>query len=58
MLMQNPEEFDRVAQEWAVKHAGAPKRERGEGSGGSRADSKSQKQEKSSEEREVERIAR
>jgi ubiquitin-conjugating enzyme (huntingtin interacting protein 2) len=25
MLMNRPEEFDRRAREWAVKHAGAPK---------------------------------
>jgi len=25
MLMNHPEQFDRVAREWAVKHAGAPK---------------------------------
>lgn len=25
MLMKNPEQFQRVAREWAVKHAGAPK---------------------------------
>lgn len=27
MLMQQPEQFARVAQEWAIKYAGAPKRE-------------------------------
>lgn len=26
MLMNHPEQFDRVAREWAVKHAGAPKK--------------------------------
>lgn len=25
MLMNHPEQFDRVAREWAVEHAGAPK---------------------------------
>jgi ubiquitin-conjugating enzyme (huntingtin interacting protein 2) len=25
MLMKNPEQFQRVAREWAIKHAGAPK---------------------------------
>jgi ubiquitin-conjugating enzyme (huntingtin interacting protein 2) len=25
MLMNHPQQFDRVAREWAVKHAGAPK---------------------------------
>ncbi|KAF5136985.1 hypothetical protein MHUMG1_03148 [Metarhizium humberi] len=27
MLMQQPEQFARVAQEWAIKHAGAPRQE-------------------------------
>jgi ubiquitin-conjugating enzyme (huntingtin interacting protein 2) len=34
MLLKNPEQFRYVAREWAVKHAGAPKKETGEGSGG------------------------
>lgn len=58
MLMRNPKEFDRVAQEWAVKYAGAPKRERGEGSGGSSTETLKQKQQKSKEEEEAERVAR
>ncbi len=61
MLMRNPKEFERVAQEWAVKHAGAPKRERGEGSGGSGGSTSQavkQTQNKSKEEEEAERIAR
>lgn len=58
MLMRNPKEFERVAQEWAVKHAGAPKRERGEGSGGSTSESMKQRQQKSKEEEEAERVAR
>ncbi|KAI9889285.1 MAG: Ubiquitin-conjugating enzyme E2 1 [Vezdaea aestivalis] len=37
MLTRNPAEFDRVAREWAVKHAGATGREQGEGSGGATA---------------------
>jgi ubiquitin-conjugating enzyme (huntingtin interacting protein 2) len=39
MLIRNPSEFDHVARDWAVKHAGAPKKERGEGSGGATAES-------------------
>ncbi|KAF2457280.1 ubiquitin-conjugating enzyme/RWD-like protein [Lineolata rhizophorae] len=40
MLIRNPAEFEHVAREWAVKHAGAPpRRERGEGSGGATAES-------------------
>lgn len=58
MLMRNPKEFERVAQEWAVKYAGAPKRERGEGSGGSTSETLKQRQQKSKEEEEAERVAR
>ncbi|MCJ1303744.1 Ubiquitin-conjugating enzyme E2 1 [Hypocenomyce scalaris] len=58
MLMRNPKEFERVAQEWAVNYAGAPKRERGEGSGGSSTEPLKQKQQKSKEEEEAERVAR
>lgn len=58
MLMRNPKEFERVAQEWAVKYAGAPKRERGEGSGGSTSETIKQRQQKSKEEEEAERVAR
>ena len=58
MLMRNPKEFERVAQEWAVKYAGAPKRERGEGSGGSKSETLKQRQQKSKEEEEAERVAR
>ena len=58
MLMRNPKEFERVAQEWAVKFAGAPARERGEGSGGSTKETIKQKQKKSKEEEEADRVAR
>lgn len=34
MLMQRPKEFQRVAQDWATRYAGAPKRQAAEGSGG------------------------
>ncbi|EZG16725.1 hypothetical protein H107_04331, partial [Trichophyton rubrum CBS 202.88] len=34
MLLSDPKEFERVAREWAVMHAGAPRRHTGEGSGG------------------------
>lgn len=57
MLMRNPREFERVAQEWAVKYAGAPKRERGENSGGASAETLKQRQKKSKEQEEAERIA-
>ncbi len=58
MLIRNPKEFDRVAQEWAVKHAGAPKRERGEGSGGSAVETKKQQERRSKAEEEAERVAK
>lgn len=58
MLIRNPKEFERVAQEWAVKHAGAPKRERGEGSGGSAVETKKQQERRSKAEEEAERVAK
>lgn len=33
MLIKNPSEFERVARDWAVKFAGAPRSHVGEGSG-------------------------
>jgi ubiquitin-conjugating enzyme (huntingtin interacting protein 2) len=39
MLIRNPSEFEHVAREWAVKYAGAPKKEVAEGSGGATAES-------------------
>lgn len=57
MLMRNPKEFDRVASEWAVKYAGAPRRERGEASGGATSATLKKKQQKSKEEEEAERVA-
>ena len=57
MLMRNPKEFERVAQEWAVKYAGAPRKERGENSGGSTAETHKQRIKKSKEQEEAERIA-
>lgn len=58
MLIRNPGEFERVAQEWAVKYAGAPKRERGEGSGGSATETKKQLERRSKAEEEAERVAK
>jgi ubiquitin-conjugating enzyme (huntingtin interacting protein 2) len=34
MMLKNPQEFEHKAREWAVKFAGAPRKEEGEGSGG------------------------
>jgi len=39
MLLRHPAEFEHKAREWAVKHAGAPKKEIAEGSGGATAES-------------------
>lgn len=39
MLIRNPSEFNFVARDWAVKHAGAPKKEHAEGSGGATQES-------------------
>lgn len=57
MLMRNEKEYHRVAAEWAVKYAGAPKRERAETSGGATAESLRKRQKKSREQEEAERIA-
>ena len=58
MLIRNPREFERKAQEWSVKYAGAPARETGEGSGGSTAKSMKEKKRKSRAEEEAERVAK
>ena len=57
MLLKNPKEFARVAAEWAVKYANAPKRQTGEGSGGSTLESRKALKRKSKEEEEAERVA-
>ena len=57
MLTRNPKEFERVAYEWAVKYAGAPKKETGEGGGGSKPETAKQKQKRSKEEEAAERAA-
>ena len=38
MLIKNPKQFNRVAKEWAIRYAGAPKHDDAEGSVGSAAD--------------------
>ena len=38
MLVKQPKEFERVAQQWASMYAGAPKRQGGESSGGATAE--------------------
>lgn len=57
MLTRNPKEFERVAQEWAVKYAKAPKKDAGEGSGGSKTETREEKKKRSKEEEAAERAA-
>lgn len=57
MLIRNPAEFEHVARDWAVKYAGAPKKEGGEGSGGATAESIKRKQQKDKERVEKDRLA-
>ena len=57
MLKERPKEFDRVAAEWAHKYAGAPKKDRGESSGGATEESMRKRIRKSKEDEEAERIA-
>lgn len=58
MLIKHPEEFARVAEEWAVKHALAPRKSRGESSGGSGANEVAkQREKKSKEQEEADRVA-
>lgn len=57
MLLRNPKDFERVAREWAVLHAGAPKRQYAEGSGGATTTSLRQQAQKSKEEQEQEELA-
>jgi ubiquitin-conjugating enzyme (huntingtin interacting protein 2) len=57
MMIKNPKEFEHVARDWAVKYAGAPKREIAEGSGGATADSIRRKAQQSKEKEEKVRLA-
>ncbi|KAK2734896.1 hypothetical protein FQN55_002465 [Onygenales sp. PD_40] len=57
MLIRNPKEFERVAKEWAVKFAGAPKTQIGESSGGATDESIRQQKQRSREEEEQEELA-
>lgn len=38
MLLKNKDEFEHVAHEWAIKHAGAPSKDKAESSGGATAE--------------------
>jgi ubiquitin-conjugating enzyme (huntingtin interacting protein 2) len=57
MLLRNPKEFERVAREWAVIHAGAPRRQIGESSGGATDESIRRQALRSREEEEREQLA-
>tara|TARA_R110002003_G_scaffold505_7_gene20159 strand:- start:845 stop:1060 length:216 start_codon:yes stop_codon:yes gene_type:complete len=57
MLIRNPAEFEHKAREWAVKHAGAPKKEIAEGSGGATAESIKKKHQQAKENEEKVKLA-
>ena len=57
MLLRNPKEFEHVAREWAIKYAGAPRREIAEGSGGSNAEMLKKKAQMSREKEEKAKMA-
>jgi len=57
MLMRNEKEYFRVASEWAVKYAAAPKRDSAETSGGATTETLKKRQKKSKEQEEAERLA-
>lgn len=56
MLMRYPKEFDRVAAEWAEKYAGAPKRDKGEGSGGVTAEGLKEQRKRTKKQEEADRL--
>ncbi|KAF2205835.1 hypothetical protein GQ43DRAFT_436708 [Delitschia confertaspora ATCC 74209] len=57
MLIRNPAEFEHVARDWAVKYAGAPKREIAESSGGATAESLKRKAQQAKEKQEKDKLA-
>ena len=57
MLIRNPVEFEHVAREWAVKFAGAPRKEHGQSSGGATAESLRKKKEEAKRKSEKEKLA-
>lgn len=57
MLIRNPAEFEHKAREWAVKYAGAPKREIAEGSGGATAESITKKRQEAKQNEEKVKMA-
>lgn len=57
MMIRNPAEFEHVARDWAVKYAGAPKKEIAEGSGGATAESIKRKAQQAKENEEKVKLA-
>jgi ubiquitin-conjugating enzyme (huntingtin interacting protein 2) len=57
MMIKNPKEFERVAREWAVKYAGAPRQHIGESSGGATAQSIEAAEQESREREEIANMA-
>jgi ubiquitin-conjugating enzyme (huntingtin interacting protein 2) len=57
MLIRNPAEFEHKAREWAVKFAGAPKKEMAEGSGGATAASIKKKAQQAKQNEEKSKLA-
>ena len=57
MLIRNPSEFEHVARDWAVKYAGAQKKEIAEGSGGATAESIKRKAQQAKENEEKSKLA-
>jgi ubiquitin-conjugating enzyme (huntingtin interacting protein 2) len=58
MLLRRPKEFERVAREWAVIHAGAPRKHAGEGSGGATDETLRQEELRSKAEQEREDLSK
>ena len=57
MLIRNPAEFEHVARDWAVKFASAPRKERGQSSGGATAESLRKKKDEARRKSEKEKLA-
>lgn len=57
MLLRKPKEFERVAREWAIAYAGAPKKHLAEGSGGATDASIREQERKAKEDEERDALA-
>jgi ubiquitin-conjugating enzyme (huntingtin interacting protein 2) len=57
MLLRKPKEFERMAREWAINFAGAPKKQFAEGSGGATDASIREEERKAKEDEERDAIA-